>query len=163
MITKEEVKKTQSDWASGIIEIGKTKGNQSKCKKLTKDFLYNLYDFREGSVQFKPTRASIHQFRNNLNAAMSYFIANNKSFSEDKGFALTPWKDVLFENEYNLETDRDMMEYNATIAKQQKENEAINLRAEAAIERYRGKVARKVSYFQAGQSLLSTAAMFQKG
>ena len=99
MITKEEVKKAQSDWASGIIEIGKTKGNQSKCKKLTKDFLYNLYDFREGSVQFKPTRASIHQFRNNLNAAMSYFIADNKSFSEDKGFALTPWNEVLFEND----------------------------------------------------------------
>ena len=99
MITKEEVKKAQSDWASGIVEIGKTKGDPSKCKKLTKDFLYNLYDFREGSVQFKPTRASINQFRNNLNAAMSYFIANNKSFSEDKGFALTPWKEILFEND----------------------------------------------------------------
>ena len=82
MITKEEVKKAQSDWASGIVEIGKTKGDPSKCKKLTKDFLYNLYDFREGSVQFKPTRASINQFRNNLNAAMSYFIANNKSLIE---------------------------------------------------------------------------------
>ena len=43
MITKEEVKKAQSDWASGIIEIGKTKGNQSKCKKLTKDFLSVSY------------------------------------------------------------------------------------------------------------------------
>ena len=102
MITKEEVKKAQSDWALGIVEIGKTKGDPSKCKKLTKDFLYNLYDFREGSVQFKPTKASIHQFRNNLNAAMSYFIADNKSFSEDKGFALTPWNEILFENDLSL-------------------------------------------------------------
>ena len=68
--------------------------------------------------------------------------------------------EVLFENELQLETDRDMMEFNATVAKQQKENDAINLRAEAAIERYRGKVAKRVSYYQAGQSLLNTAAMF---
>ena len=69
--------------------------------------------------------------------------------------------DVLFENELRLETDRDMMQYNAEVAKQQKENDAINLRAEADIEKYRGKVARKVSYFKAGQSLLNTGAQFQ--
>ena len=64
------------------------------------------------------------------------------------------------ENELNLERDRDMMKYNAEVARDQKYNEAINQRAEANIERYRGKVARKVSYYQAGQSLLSTAGMF---
>ena len=53
-----------------------------------------------------------------------------------------------------------MMQYNAEVAKDQKYNDAINMRAEASIERYRGKVARKVSYYQAGQSLLSTGAMF---
>ena len=74
-----------------------------------------------------------------------------------------PHLDVLFENELRLETDRDMMQYNAEVAKQQKENDAINLRAEADIERYRGKVARKVSYFKAGQSLLNTGAQFQGG
>jgi len=68
--------------------------------------------------------------------------------------------DVLFENELRLETDRDMMKYNAEVSKQQKENDAINLRAEADIERYRGKVARKVSYFRAGQSLLTSATPF---
>ena len=69
--------------------------------------------------------------------------------------------DVLFENELRLETDRDMMQYNAEVAKQQKENDAINLRAEADIEKYRGKVARKVSYFKAGQSLLNNYAQFK--
>ena len=68
--------------------------------------------------------------------------------------------DVLFENELNLERDRDMMQYNAEVAKDQKYNDAINMRAEASIERYRGKVARKVSYYQAGQSLLTTATPF---
>ena len=64
------------------------------------------------------------------------------------------------ENELNLERDRDMMKYNAEVARDQKYNEAINQRAEANIERYRGKVAKKVSYYEAGQSLLNTAAMF---
>ena len=68
--------------------------------------------------------------------------------------------ETLMENELNLERDRDMMKYNAEVARDQKYNEAINQRAEANIERYRGKVARKVSYYQAGQSLLSTAGMF---
>ena len=68
--------------------------------------------------------------------------------------------EVLFENELNLEIDRDMMQYNAEVARDQKYNDAINLRAEANIERYRGAVAKKVSYYQAGQSLLNTAAMF---
>ena len=68
--------------------------------------------------------------------------------------------ETLMENELNLEIDRDMMKYNAEVARDQKYNEAINQRAEANIEIYRGKVARKVSYYEAGQSLLSTAGMF---
>jgi len=68
--------------------------------------------------------------------------------------------ETLMENELNLERDRDMMKYNAEVARDQKYNEAINQRAEANIERYRGKVAKKVSYYQAGQSLLNTGAMF---
>ena len=67
--------------------------------------------------------------------------------------------ETLMENELNLERDRDMMKYNAEVARDQKYNEAINQRAEANIERYRGKVARKVSYYEAGQSLLNTGAM----
>jgi len=68
--------------------------------------------------------------------------------------------EVLMENELNLERDRDMLKYNAEVDRDRKLNEAINTRAEANIERYKGKVARKVSYYQAGQSLLTTAGMF---
>jgi hypothetical protein len=68
--------------------------------------------------------------------------------------------DVLFEHELSLERDRDMMQYNAEVSRDQKYNDAINTRAEASIERYRGAVARKVSYYQAGQSLLTTATPF---
>ena len=68
--------------------------------------------------------------------------------------------EVLMENELNLERDRDMLKYNAEVDRDRKLNEAINTRAEANIERYKGKVARKVSYYQAGESLLTTAGMF---
>ena len=55
-----------------------------------------------------------------------------------------------------MERDRDMLKYNAEVARDQSYNDAINARAEANIERFRGKVAKKASYYAAGQSLLDT-------
>ena len=68
--------------------------------------------------------------------------------------------DALYAQELELQTDRDIMIYNAENARDQKENEAIQLRADADLSRWRGKVAKKASYYAAGQSLLTTAAMF---
>ena len=61
----------------------------------------------------------------------------------------------MMDNELNMERDRDMMKYNAEVARDQKYNDAINKRAEASMERWRGKVAKKASYYAAGQSLLN--------
>ena len=47
---------------------------------------------------FKPTKTSAIQFRGTKEGALSYFIAGNPNFSEDKGFALQPWTNVRFEN-----------------------------------------------------------------
>jgi len=69
--------------------------------------------------------------------------------------------DVMIENTINMERDRDMMKYNAEVARDQKYNEAINRRSEAAIERWRGKVAKKASYYAAGQSLLNFGMKMQ--
>jgi len=52
------------------------------------------------------------------------------------------------------------MQFNAENARDTAENEAIMMQAEADLQRYRGKVAKKASYFAAGQSLLSTGSMF---
>ena len=41
-------------------------------------------------------------------------------------------------------------------ARDQKYNDAINARAEANMERFRGKVAKKASYYAAGQGLLNS-------
>jgi hypothetical protein len=58
------------------------------------------------------------------------------------------------DNALNFARDRDMLEYNALVKKEQLENEAVMRRAEARVERYRGQVAETVSYFKAGASLL---------
>lgn len=69
--------------------------------------------------------------------------------------------DALYEQELELQTDRDIMTYNAENARDTAENEAIQMRADAALSRWRGKVAKKASYYAAGQSLLSTASMIK--
>ena len=59
-------------------------------------------------------------------------------------------------NELELQTDRDIMQYNAENARDTAINESIMMQAEADLQRFRGKVAKKASYYAAGQSLLNT-------
>ena len=62
--------------------------------------------------------------------------------------------DTLYANELELQTDRDIMDYNAENAREAALNEAIQKRADANLQRWRGKVAKKASYYAAGASLL---------
>ena len=66
--------------------------------------------------------------------------------------------EALYQNELELQTDRDVMTFNAENARDRSENEAIMMQAEADLQRFRGKVAKKRSYFAAGQSLLNTGS-----
>jgi len=66
--------------------------------------------------------------------------------------------EALYAQELQLQTDRDIMQFNAENARDTAENEAIMMQAEADLQRYRGKVAKKASYFAAGQSLLNTGS-----
>jgi len=61
---------------------------------------------------------------------------------------------LALENQIMIDTDRDMMQYNAEIAREAGLNQAIMQRAEANVERFRGRVAKRASYFQAAGSLL---------
>ena len=63
MITKEQVIEAQNSWAEGIIEIGSLK-DEIKLNERVIDFLDELYSYESGPVLFKPTMASIDQFRN---------------------------------------------------------------------------------------------------
>ena len=96
---KNLIREYQIKWANGIVELGKTKGDIVNSKKLATDFINSLYDFKNGTVQFKPTKASEFQFRNDFDSALSYFIGSNPSFAEDAGFALNPWVNVEFKND----------------------------------------------------------------
>jgi hypothetical protein len=52
----------------------------------------------DDSLLFCPTKVALLQFRQNLDAAVSYFVGRNDNFPEDRGFALEPWVSVRFEN-----------------------------------------------------------------
>ena len=68
---------------------------------------------------------------------------------------------ALYEQELELQTDKDIMQFNAENARDTAENEAIQLRADAALSRWRGKVAKKASYYAAGASLLDLGFKMQ--
>ena len=69
--------------------------------------------------------------------------------------------EALYAQELELQTDRDIMDYNAENARDTAENEAIQLRADADLSRWRGKVVKKASYYAAGQSILETGSTIQ--
>ena len=94
----QEIEKVQEKWGNGIVKIGELKDSIKECSMFTLDFISKMYDYDEGIVQFKPTKASDTQFRGDLKAALSYFIGSDSDFSEDSGFALNPWVSVEFEN-----------------------------------------------------------------
>ena len=107
MIRKEDILKSQDLWARGLVEIGKFKADYSRAKNLTLELMNQLYDFRDGKVQFKPTKASDKQFRNDEDSALSYFIGADKNFPEDSGFAMSQWKNIEFKN-YSINIYEDV-------------------------------------------------------
>lgn len=64
--------------------------------------------------------------------------------------------DIVAENQFLIDTDRDMAQYNAEIARDRQLNEAIMTRASANVERFRGRTAKRASYFRAAGSLLTS-------
>ena len=94
----QEIEKAQEKWGNGIVKIGELKDSLKECRMFTINFINKMYDYENGIVQFKPTKASDFQFRGDGKAALSYFIGSDSDFIEDKGFALNPWVKVDFEN-----------------------------------------------------------------
>lgn len=99
-ISTAEVEAAQRGWGEGIVKIGQAKNP----KKAAIKHLNKFYAFEEGLVLFKPTLASVDQFRGTRKQALSYFIGQD--LAEDKGFALAPYTKVRWENE-GIITDQD--------------------------------------------------------
>ncbi len=97
-ITEAEVVDAQIAWGEGIVHIGKVYSEGGDYEKAAKDHIQQHYGFDLSSVLFKPTLASVEQFRGTFDSALSYFVGGNKTYPEDKGFALAPYTDVRWEN-----------------------------------------------------------------
>ena len=96
----DEVIKAQALWSKNLIAIGQAKVQGGDYRQKAQDMLEALYGYHldDAVVLFKPTRAVKVPFRPTLEGALSYFIGENSAFPEDKGFALEPWVDVVFDN-----------------------------------------------------------------
>ncbi len=92
-ISTQDVEAAQAAWGNGIVKIGKAENPKEAAIKHIDQF----YGFDEGTVLFKPTLASVDQFRGTKKEALSYFIGQD--MAEDNGFALAPYTDVRWENE----------------------------------------------------------------
>lgn len=99
LLTKEAIRAIQKSWGEGIISIGEAYTNKEDYKTVAGDFIRKHYGYEEGIVLFKPTLASIEQFRDTFEKALSYFISGNPNHPEDQGFAIRPWVKVQFRNQ----------------------------------------------------------------
>lgn len=97
-ITEQEVVNAQKAWGDGIVEIGKAYTNGEDYTEKASDHINRFYAYDQSLVLFKPTLASVDQFRASFDGALSYFVGGNPSYDEDKGFALKPWTSVRWEN-----------------------------------------------------------------
>lgn len=97
-ITSSEVVVAQKEWGEGIVKIGQVFADGGDFKQAAKNHIETLYGYDLGMVLFKPTLASEDQFRETFDAALSYFVGDNETYPEDKGFAIAPYTNVRWEN-----------------------------------------------------------------
>lgn len=97
-ISEQEVVAAQEAWGAGIVRIGKVFSDGGDYRKAAADHINEFYAYDLSLVLFKPTLASVEQFRPSFDGALSYFIGSNESYPEDKGFAIRPWSKVRWQN-----------------------------------------------------------------
>ncbi|WP_216830584.1 hypothetical protein [Alkalihalobacterium elongatum] len=97
VITEEEVLEFQQSWGEGIVHIGEVYSEGGDYEAAATEHIERFYGYDMSEVLFKPTLAREERFRGTFESALSYFIGGD--IAEDKGFAITPWSDVRWENE----------------------------------------------------------------
>ena len=98
VITVADVEDAQRKWGDGIVKIATTHSNGGNYVEIATNHVEHLYAYDLSEVLFKPTMASIDQFRPTFESALSYFVASNGACEEDSGFAIKGWTAVRFEN-----------------------------------------------------------------
>ena len=97
-ITEQEVVEAQRAWGDGIVAIGRVHAAGGDTVAAAAAHINRFYGYDQSLVLFKPTLASVDQFRITFDSALSYFVGQNPSFPEDRGFALRPWTKVRWAN-----------------------------------------------------------------
>lgn len=98
VITIADVEDAQRTWGDGIVKIATAHTNGGNYVDIATQHVEQLYAYGLSEVLFKPTMASIDQFRPTFESALSYFVASNGVCEEDSGFAIKGWAAVRFEN-----------------------------------------------------------------
>ncbi|MEC7167879.1 MAG: phosphoribosyl-AMP cyclohydrolase [Candidatus Thermoplasmatota archaeon] len=98
MITVADVEDAQRKWGDGIVRIATVHRAGGNYTEIATEHVERLYAYNLSEVLFKPTMASIDQFRPTFETALSYFVASNGACEEDTGFAIKGWTSVRFEN-----------------------------------------------------------------
>ncbi len=97
-ITEKEVVAAQKAWGEGIVKIGKVYQEGGDYAAVAAAHIDQFYAYDLSLVLFKPTLASVDQFRTSFDSALSYFVGGNSAYPEDKGFAIKPWSKVRWKN-----------------------------------------------------------------
>ena len=95
-ITQADLEAAQKAWGDAVVTIGKTDSDEAAT--VAEKIARSAYAFELGPIQFKPTLAAEQPFRPDVEGTVSYFVGGNDAYPEDKGFALTPWTNVRFDN-----------------------------------------------------------------
>lgn len=95
-ISEEEVIAAQTEWGNGIVAIASVHSEDGDYAARATEHINTLYAYGDMAVMFKPTLAADDQFRETFDEALAYFIG--KEGTEDKGFAISGWTNVRWEN-----------------------------------------------------------------
>lgn len=98
MVSEADINIAQKAWGDGIVAIASAHLAGGDYVGIARKHVETLYAYGISTVLFKPTLASVEQFRPNFESALSYFVASNNACPEDKGFAIKGWTNVRFEN-----------------------------------------------------------------
>ena len=90
-ITQAEVIAAQNGWCDALLSISSAYTNSgiAAATKKAETVIDKAYAYQYGPVAFNPTLTSGKQtIRATREGALAYYVGNNPSFPNDKGFAL---------------------------------------------------------------------------
>ena len=94
-ITPAEVEAAQFAWGEGIVAIGAVFTEEGDYSARAAEHIATHYAYGDdATILFKPTLASVDQFREDAEQALSYFVGTEGT--EDGGFAIKPYTCLLY-------------------------------------------------------------------